>query len=66
MGIGADGLKTGHTEEAGFGLVGSAVQSGRRIVFVLTGLASAQERAQEVGADRELGVPRIRAEDRGD
>ncbi|MBC7141069.1 MAG: D-alanyl-D-alanine carboxypeptidase [Rhodobacteraceae bacterium] len=47
MGIGADGLKTGHTEEAGFGLVGSAVQSGRRIVFVLTGLPSAQERAQE-------------------
>lgn len=47
MGIGADGLKTGHTEEAGFGLVGSAVQSGRRIVFVLTGLTSAQDRAQE-------------------
>ncbi|OYX44104.1 MAG: D-alanyl-D-alanine carboxypeptidase [Rhodobacterales bacterium 32-67-9] len=47
MGIGADGLKTGHTEEAGFGIVGSAVQSGRRIVFVLTGMTSAQERAQE-------------------
>lgn len=47
MGIGADGLKTGHTEEAGFGIVGSAVQSGRRIVFVLTGLTSARERAQE-------------------
>ncbi|MCB2110192.1 MAG: D-alanyl-D-alanine carboxypeptidase [Defluviimonas sp.] len=47
LGIGADGLKTGHTEESGFGLVGSAVQNGRRIVFVLTGLASAQERSQE-------------------
>jgi D-alanyl-D-alanine carboxypeptidase (penicillin-binding protein 5/6) len=47
MGIGADGLKTGHTEEAGFGLVGSAVQSGRRIVFVVSGLADAKERAQE-------------------
>lgn len=47
MGIGADGLKTGHTEEAGFGIVGSAVQGGRRIVFVLTGMSSAQERAQE-------------------
>jgi D-alanyl-D-alanine carboxypeptidase (penicillin-binding protein 5/6) len=47
MGIGADGLKTGHTEEAGFGLVGSAVQKGRRIVFVVTGLANAPERAQE-------------------
>ncbi|PTE23151.1 D-alanyl-D-alanine carboxypeptidase family protein [Cereibacter changlensis] len=44
----ADGLKTGHTQEAGYGLVGSAVQKdGRRIVFVLTGLASEADRAQE-------------------
>ena len=35
LGIGADGLKTGHTEEAGYGLVGSAKQDGRRIIFVL-------------------------------
>ena len=47
LGIGADGLKTGHTEEAGFGLVGSAVQNGRRIVFVISGLDSEQARAQE-------------------
>lgn len=47
MGIGADGLKTGHTEEAGFGLVGSAVQGGRRIVFVVSGLKDATERAEE-------------------
>lgn len=47
MGIGADGLKTGHTEEAGFGLVGSAVQNGRRIVFVVSGLKDATERAEE-------------------
>lgn len=47
MGIGADGLKTGHTEEAGFGLVGSAVQKGRRIVFVVSGLKDATERAEE-------------------
>lgn len=47
MGIGADGLKTGHTEEAGFGLVGSAVQGGRRIVFVVSGLKDAKERAEE-------------------
>lgn len=47
----ADGLKTGHTEEAGYGLVGSAVQNnGRRIVFVLTGMASELERAQEAEA----------------
>ena len=45
--IGADGLKTGHTEEAGYGLVGSVEQDGRRIVFMLTGLASAKDRAIE-------------------
>ena len=47
LGIGADGLKTGHTAEAGFGLVGSAVQGSRRIVFVITGLDSARARAEE-------------------
>ncbi|MBR9765187.1 MAG: D-alanyl-D-alanine carboxypeptidase [Rhodobacteraceae bacterium] len=49
MDIGADGLKTGHTEEAGYGLVGSAVDglSGRRIVFVYAGLDSMQARAEE-------------------
>ncbi len=46
----ADGLKTGHTEEAGFGLVGSAVMGERRIVFVLSGMASETERAQEAEA----------------
>ncbi len=44
----ADGLKTGHTEEAGYGLVGSAVQNGgRRIVFVITGLSTDKVRAEE-------------------
>jgi D-alanyl-D-alanine carboxypeptidase (penicillin-binding protein 5/6) len=47
MGIGADGLKTGHTEEAGFGLVGSAKRGDRRIVFMVGGLDSAQARAEE-------------------
>jgi D-alanyl-D-alanine carboxypeptidase (penicillin-binding protein 5/6) len=47
LNIGADGLKTGHTSEAGYGLVGSAVQGDRRIVFVITGLTSEKERAQE-------------------
>ncbi len=47
MGVGADGLKTGHTEEAGFGLVGSAVQDGRRIVVVISGLASEKDRSEE-------------------
>lgn len=43
----ADGLKTGHTQEAGYGLVGSAVQGDRRIVFVITGLPSEKARAEE-------------------
>lgn len=50
LGIGADGLKTGHTEEAGYGLVGSAVQGQRRIVFVISGLDSAKARAHEAEA----------------
>jgi D-alanyl-D-alanine carboxypeptidase (penicillin-binding protein 5/6) len=37
---GADGLKTGHTEEAGYGFTGSAVQNGRRLVMVVAGLDS--------------------------
>ncbi|CUH68392.1 D-alanyl-D-alanine carboxypeptidase DacC precursor [Thalassovita gelatinovora] len=47
LGIGADGLKTGHTSEAGYGLVGSAKQGDRRIVFVISGLDSAKARAEE-------------------
>lgn len=47
LGIGADGLKTGHTEEAGYGLVGSAVRADRRVIVVLNGLASANARASE-------------------
>jgi D-alanyl-D-alanine carboxypeptidase (penicillin-binding protein 5/6) len=47
LNIGADGLKTGHTQEAGFGLTGSAVQGARRVTFVITGLDTAQERADE-------------------
>lgn len=47
LGIGADGLKTGHTQEAGYGLVGSALQGDRRVVFVITGLTSEKERAEE-------------------
>lgn len=50
LNIGADGLKTGHTSEAGYGLVGSAVQNGRRIIFAFTGLQSEQQRAQEAEA----------------
>ncbi|MEI9851758.1 MAG: D-alanyl-D-alanine carboxypeptidase family protein [Sphingomonas sp.] len=44
---GADGLKTGHTEEAGYGFTGSAIQGGRRIVMVVAGLDSFNGRAEE-------------------
>lgn len=45
--LGADGLKTGHTEAAGYGLAASAVRSGRRLILVLTGLEGVNERARE-------------------
>lgn len=48
--IGADGLKTGHTNEAGYGLVGSAKQGDRRVIFVLSGLDSTARRAEEAEA----------------
>ncbi|WP_209427499.1 D-alanyl-D-alanine carboxypeptidase family protein [Pararhodobacter sp. SW119] len=46
-GLGMDGLKTGHTTEAGYALTGSALQGTRRIVFVFSGLTSERERAEE-------------------
>jgi D-alanyl-D-alanine carboxypeptidase (penicillin-binding protein 5/6) len=46
-GIGADGLKTGETSEAGFNLVGSAVQDGLRLIVVVTGTKSDKERGDE-------------------
>jgi D-alanyl-D-alanine carboxypeptidase (penicillin-binding protein 5/6) len=47
LGIGADGLKTGETAEAGFNLVGSAVQDNLRLIVVVTGAKSEKERAEE-------------------
>ena len=44
---GADGLKTGHTEEAGYGFTGSAEQNGRRLIMVMAGLNSFNERISE-------------------
>ena len=45
--IGADGLKTGHTEEAGFGLTASVLRRGRRLILVVSGLDSEKARAGE-------------------
>ncbi len=47
LGIGADGLKTGTTTEAGFNLAGSAVQSGLRLIVVISGAKGERERADE-------------------
>lgn len=47
MGIGVDGLKTGHTEAAGYGTVVSTAAGGRRLIAVLHGLKSMTERAEE-------------------
>lgn len=44
---GADGLKTGHTEEAGYGFTGSAEQNGRRLIMVVAGLPSFNSRIEE-------------------
>ncbi len=44
---GADGFKTGYTEAAGYGLVGSAERGGRRLIIVLNGIESSRMRAQE-------------------
>jgi len=44
---GADGLKTGHTEESGYGLVGSAERDGQRVIMVLNGMTSMKQRSAE-------------------
>jgi len=44
---GADGLKTGHTDEAGYGFTGSAEQQGRRLIMVVAGLGSFNQRIEE-------------------
>src|ERR1700751_2145206 len=45
--LGVDGMKTGHTEEAGYGITVTALRGGRRIVEVLSGMKSMNARSQE-------------------
>lgn len=52
---GTDGLKTGHTEEGGYGQATSAIRDGRRLILVVNGLASMAERAQETSRLMEWG-----------
>ena len=52
---GADGLKTGHTNAAGYGLVGTVERQGRRLLLVLNGLPSVQSRSDEASRIIEWG-----------
>ncbi|MDY8109373.1 D-alanyl-D-alanine carboxypeptidase family protein [Fulvimarina sp. 2208YS6-2-32] len=54
--FGADGLKTGHTQAAGYGLVASAKEADRRIVFALSRMESSGERAEEARRMMEFGL----------
>jgi serine-type D-Ala-D-Ala carboxypeptidase (penicillin-binding protein 5/6) len=47
MDLGADGLKTGDIAESGFGLVGSALQNGQRLILVVNGFKTATDRSEE-------------------
>jgi len=55
MNIGADGMKTGFTQEGGYGMVGSAVQNGLRLIVVVNGLKTAKDRADEAKKLLEFG-----------
>ncbi len=54
-GSGADGLKTGHTDAGGYGLTGSAIREGRRLIVVVNGLPSMQARADDPQALLDYG-----------
>jgi D-alanyl-D-alanine carboxypeptidase (penicillin-binding protein 5/6) len=55
LNVGADGLKTGHTLASGYGLVGSALRNGERLILVVNGLNSEKQRADESRRLLELG-----------
>jgi serine-type D-Ala-D-Ala carboxypeptidase (penicillin-binding protein 5/6) len=58
---GADGLKTGYTREGGYGIVGSAVQNGTRLIVVLNGLEDPEDRASEAKKMIEWGFRNFEA-----
>ncbi|CAN5157999.1 D-alanyl-D-alanine carboxypeptidase family protein [soil metagenome] len=57
---GADGMKTGYTKEAGYGLVGSAVRDNRRLILVISGLPSLAERKKEAQRLLDWGFKQFR------
>src|SRR6202047_2888994 len=58
---GADGLKTGYTKEGGYGMVGSAVQNGLRLIVVINGLEDPDDRASEAKKMLEWGFRNFEA-----
>jgi serine-type D-Ala-D-Ala carboxypeptidase (penicillin-binding protein 5/6) len=58
---GADGLKTGYTKEGGYGMVGSAVQNGTRLIVVINGLEDPEDRASEAKKMLEWGFRNFEA-----
>jgi serine-type D-Ala-D-Ala carboxypeptidase (penicillin-binding protein 5/6) len=58
---GADGLKTGYTKEGGYGMVGSAVQNGTRLIVAVNGLEDADDRASEAKKILEWGFHNFEA-----
>lgn len=56
MDIGADGLKTGFTEESGYGLVGSIEREGRRLFVAMSGMQSKNQRAEEARKILDWGI----------
>jgi serine-type D-Ala-D-Ala carboxypeptidase (penicillin-binding protein 5/6) len=57
---GADGMKTGYTKDAGYGLVGSAIRDGRRLVLVVAGARSLDERRAEAQKILDWGFKQFR------
>jgi D-alanyl-D-alanine carboxypeptidase (penicillin-binding protein 5/6) len=60
---GADGMKTGYTQESGYGLVGSAQRDGRRLVMVIAGLKTAKERKEEAQKLLDWGFSQFKSVD---
>jgi D-alanyl-D-alanine carboxypeptidase (penicillin-binding protein 5/6) len=56
MNIGADGMKTGFTEESGYGILGSVSRNGKRLFAAMSGMASERERAEEARKLLEWGI----------
>lgn len=57
--IGADGIKTGHTQAGGYGVIGSGTRDGRRVVLVVNGLTDSKARAQESAKLLDWGLRRF-------